>query len=500
MKQISIIISALILLTIGCKTKDEKVGKQYIIQESEVKISGRIDSVTSRIASISYYDLVWDDARYSKVVDSLTGKFDFVIRIHHPQDITFTYGGKSLQLFVEPNDSIFISFSAPDFKLGVDGGFKSVEFSGSNKNVNNDMLQYMCFRSVESFAVEPKNLSIAQYLDTLKYHMDRELEEVERFIEEFKPTDKFSEWAKNNAIYMNANYLVDYQFYLKATGRLYNDSLFESPHFPIHNSKGFVSSMFMHHLLTYASEKYYRADSTIRRLYFKGDKAQAYIETVNKIINSEPSGVIRDYMVFRFMMELANESHSLAKSTMEGNENLFSNATFATAIEKVITDKQSQKEGDIFYLSSYKSTIKQFKGNPIDYIKELSLQHIVYVDIWATWCAPCIDEIPYLLEIQKDFDKLGVKVVTLCCRSDKEKWSQLIIENQLPGTHFLFDSEQTKTLSTMLNYSGYPTYMIFANGEILERKAPRPSSRQIVLDRIQSYIANNQLAMNNFKR
>ncbi|MFN0109060.1 MAG: TlpA family protein disulfide reductase [Blastocatellia bacterium] len=38
---------------------------------------------------------------------------------------------------------------------------------------------------------------------------------------------------------------------------------------------------------------------------------------------------------------------------------------------------------------------------------------IVIVDLWATWCGPCRQEIPHLIEMAKDYKSKGVEIVGL---------------------------------------------------------------------------------------
>ena len=38
---------------------------------------------------------------------------------------------------------------------------------------------------------------------------------------------------------------------------------------------------------------------------------------------------------------------------------------------------------------------------------------VVVVDLWATWCGPCRQEIPHLIEMAKDYKSKGVEVIGL---------------------------------------------------------------------------------------
>ena len=46
-----------------------------------------------------------------------------------------------------------------------------------------------------------------------------------------------------------------------------------------------------------------------------------------------------------------------------------------------------------------------------------AIQHyrgsVVYVDFWASWCAPCLLSFPFMNELQKDFGAKGLKVLAV---------------------------------------------------------------------------------------
>jgi len=48
-------------------------------------------------------------------------------------------------------------------------------------------------------------------------------------------------------------------------------------------------------------------------------------------------------------------------------------------------------------------------GNSVD-LKALRGQ-VVLLDFWASWCAPCIVEIPHLIDLQKRFGSQGLRVI-----------------------------------------------------------------------------------------
>ena len=44
---------------------------------------------------------------------------------------------------------------------------------------------------------------------------------------------------------------------------------------------------------------------------------------------------------------------------------------------------------------------------------------VVYLDFWASWCSPCLLSFPWMIEMQKKYEKDGLKIVTI--NVDREK-------------------------------------------------------------------------------
>ena len=103
---------------------------------------------------------------------------------------------------------------------------------------------------------------------------------------------------------------------------------------------------------------------------------------------------------------------------------------------------------------------------------------LVYIDIWATWCGPCIAEIPSLKRLQKDYENMDIIFLSVSVDTDKEAWKKMLTEDQLGGVQLWADgwSQITKSYAIF----GIPRFMLVdKSGELIAVDAPRPSSSEI---------------------
>ncbi|HBK71100.1 MAG TPA: hypothetical protein DDZ39_05485 [Flavobacteriaceae bacterium] len=72
----------------------------------------------------------------------------------------------------------------------------------------------------------------------------------------------------------------------------------------------------------------------------------------------------------------------------------------------------------------------------------------VYIDVWATWCGPCRDEIPYLKEIEKEFRNKNIAFVSISVDDveDQQAWKDMVATNEMEGVQ-LFANGDTQFMN-----------------------------------------------------
>jgi thiol-disulfide isomerase/thioredoxin len=123
---------------------------------------------------------------------------------------------------------------------------------------------------------------------------------------------------------------------------------------------------------------------------------------------------------------------------------------------------------------------ENFAGGRIS-LKDLSGK-LLYIDVWATWCGPCIKEMPALKELVKEYAKKNIEFVSISVdyQSDYEKWRKMVPEKNVGGIQ-LYDSEGLNS-SFMKAFSVglIPRFMMLDDeGKIITANAPRPSSKEV---------------------
>lgn len=111
------------------------------------------------------------------------------------------------------------------------------------------------------------------------------------------------------------------------------------------------------------------------------------------------------------------------------------------------------------------------KGNKVDFSKYRG--KYVYIDMWASWCIPCIKEIPHLKELEKNLQNKDVMFLSISIDTKEEAWKKKVAALGLEGELLVNKDNQ---LGEALNVSGIPFFLIYdKEGKLYKYNAYRPS-------------------------
>lgn len=92
---------------------------------------------------------------------------------------------------------------------------------------------------------------------------------------------------------------------------------------------------------------------------------------------------------------------------------------------------------------------------------------VVVLNFWATWCPPCIEETPSLVNMQDRLRGRGVTVLGVSIDVDGDAYHRFLKQK---GINFMTVRDPEQRVATMYGTSGWPeTYVIDRQG-VLRRK------------------------------
>lgn len=98
-----------------------------------------------------------------------------------------------------------------------------------------------------------------------------------------------------------------------------------------------------------------------------------------------------------------------------------------------------------------------FKTNAPIVLSDLKGKY-VYLDFWASFCKPCLEEIPNVSELYSKIDTSKIQFIGIVCETPPNALNKLITEHSIDWPQIL--SNDTNNIKDKYNIRGYPTTLL----------------------------------------
>lgn len=128
--------------------------------------------------------------------------------------------------------------------------------------------------------------------------------------------------------------------------------------------------------------------------------------------------------------------------------------------QKVGAELSQLSKGEVMEIS-----FTDLEGNEVDLAKMKG--KVVLVDFWATWCGPCIQELPNVQEAYEKYHEKGFEIIGISLDDDRDKLENFLENNDMPWPQYFDGKGWQNEISTKFGINSIPaTYLIGKDGKI----------------------------------
>lgn len=207
------------------------------------------------------------------------------------------------------------------------------------------------------------------------------------------------------------------------------------------------------------------------------------------IIKRNLKGNLRDHLLLHFLESNIYKKFRVSDS-LQNDYSLFSQNNAYIRHIQGIAEKLREKEiksEDLDFDKAFISRIKDEGGNEFELNKLLEDKKPTIIDCWASWCAPCLREIPSSLILEKKY-KEKIKFLYLSFDKDTTSWLKKLKSIDLPkGNSYILVKNFESMFALYFKINSIPRYLIMdRNGKVFNVNAPRPSKPELkkILDKL----------------
>ncbi len=409
--------------------------------------------------------------------DVENGRFRIDFDINERTEAAFVIDRITLPMLLEPGDSLHVD-------MIQESGERLIAWSGKDAPKNHFFLQYALFSNPILDYIKKAELfksgDAVEYLRLVKDYERKRLNFIKNFNPETMPMPErwAIEWLTNKVRYETAQALLDfpreYRVFNKGKKVKLPDGYYSFLRDISFGREDLLSQIsYRDFILTWFNE-YIQPQANYDWVY-SGFPKEQYRFAGKKLMRSDKTFI--QYIVLK---DANRWNYKVLDKEMKDFMKSDAPPSAKEDIRLLWVELQQTYEGS--EIPNYEFVTH--KGDTVS-LSDMRGK-VLYVDFWATWCKPCIREMPASAEL-RDIFKEESELVFMYVSVDKsaEVWRKWLKKKGVDeqSLHVQATKESMEDIRARWGHRGIPFFLIInEDGKIVDEEAKRPSSQWIVKD------------------
>ncbi|MBS1586307.1 MAG: TlpA family protein disulfide reductase [Bacteroidetes bacterium] len=444
-----------------------------------VRIHGKIANPLSGQITFSTYDgmLEYSEVQRTANLDKY-GNFSLVFPITADyMDISLQHGDQASELFLRDGDDVTMSLDAKDFD-------KTLRYSGKGAATANFAAMHVLDNGLgQQFGANLQPLMAKgpeEFMSASKDMLQKELDYLQSH-KDGLPAAFIKNWTAKLSYTMYYDWLIYPAYHQMMTKKEHPlqeipkenyqvsasiPMVFDDSYLSISSYRNLVGSIF--------DNRTGGLDSLHAKLYRQNDSAAIL---ARKWL---PAKSREFYFAHKVYGEMDYASVSKADSDYYAFKKMYPGSHYMPVLDKAVKLKRKLGAGqpalDFAFtsLDGRKMKLSDLRGK------------VVLLDFWASWCGPCMQELPSTKKVEEHFKGRDVVFLNVSIDDDTTAWKKAIEKKQIEGINVCQPGGWKSPIAAKYGVQGVPVYfLIDKQGRFVTETTPRPSETDKLTDLIE---------------
>ncbi|MDR0393972.1 MAG: TlpA family protein disulfide reductase [Tannerella sp.] len=457
-------------------------------QPRRTVIAGKVENLFDHSTAllVNFCDPLSEKRRFAQDLTVSGGTFHVAHDYAFAQNLTIRYNNSFINLYVAPGDSVFLTIDGQKLQQQQDD---AVLFSGDKAQINEQLFRWTCYAYKLPIPEFDPSASPTEYLQSIRQCFNAMQDTIDAFAQRNPMNEFMKRWAFTDYKFVVANQLQDYK------DRKSRWKVFTDPIFDICNEDNFQTMYYPYHLSACGSALLAEIRDMQEELQLQEDDYAAILRVLMKKLSERtPEGAARDMILYLSIYPILEEHPELYDAVPE-LQSFFSQPVFGETLERSVRKQMADTKQEIASTGNATEGILYFDKDSLvtlpaielmPYLLERYKNKVLYIDVWATWCGPCLEEMKHTPALHTLFAGKEVVFVNLCLESTVENWRKIVNRQTDQSENYYLDENASKIFMGAHAVKGFPTYMLIDREGRIHDLVARPSNMSPLVKLINS--------------